>query len=425
VPHAGAWGASLHQGHCIRESKQHLSGWNTIHLSAAPETICIDHAVGHDGTRHCVGKHVLNPYNHYGCRYFAPIMGKGRCGNKGLQGHPTRDLDGDAACECQQQPHSVAGHPKRPLRRRLRHQGQGAAAAAATAAAATATADAAAAATTATTTTAPADAALLLDPLAIILDDRSGVPPTLRLSGPATIHLAATRAEEYEDAGAVCTSGDGEGRPLSHNVQVQGDVVTDRPGTYRIVYSCEDYQTGGTAPVATRTVVVNGPPTPPPTPRDASRFVVQLELELGGLHLRHTAALYSWEKGGATATATATATAAAAAAATATAAAAATLVGVVRAAVGLVVDAPPSRVKLRPLGATSASFKVLVDCGTFAGTAARIKEHVSAPGFGAELRSALIKRGAVLATDKAFGGAAVSVLGTKVHKIACRSATKC
>ena len=79
-----------------QESMQHLHGWNVFHLSHAPETICIDR----DEHGVCMGAPVPNPRNHYGCKTFEPILGAGHCGNPYLHGHPTRDLDGEASCDC-------------------------------------------------------------------------------------------------------------------------------------------------------------------------------------------------------------------------------------------------------------------------------------------------------------------------------------
>lgn len=413
VPHWSAhkktWGSPLHQGHCIKASQQHLSGWNTIHLSAARESFCVDRT--EDG---CIGQPMLNPFNHYGCRYFEPLLGKGHCGNEGLKGHPTRDLDGDARCDCPTK-------TSKPLRRRLRRQQQKQQIQQRQHDILTMTNDEV------------LKAAGMLDPLAILEDmnnGRSGVPPTLAFVGPTTVHISKHDAQAYEDCGARCTSGDGS-RPLSHNVQVQGDVVVDVPGTYRIVYTCEDYVTGGSAAPLTRTVIVDAPPTPPPTPHDYSRHVVRLELGLGGLRLLRLGA-----RGAAAPLGKATGSAAGAHALTndyaAHARAAAALKAAVRAAVGAVLDAPPSRVKLRLLDAHephSTRYQVLVDCGSFPGTAARIAAHVkgsaAAAAFGAELRAALKMRGAVLAADRGAGGAAVRVTGGTVHKIACTGASKC
>ena len=93
VPHESQ---VVHAGYCIKASMQHLHGWHVFHLSHAPETICIDR----DVQGKCIGAAVPNPRNHYGCKTFEPMLGKHHCGNPYLHGHPTRDLDGEARCDC-------------------------------------------------------------------------------------------------------------------------------------------------------------------------------------------------------------------------------------------------------------------------------------------------------------------------------------
>jgi len=78
--------------------------------------------------------------------------------------------------------------------------------------------------------------------------------PIIKLVGPVTQIIEATRDSEYEDDGATCH--DYVDGVLNHAVEVSGDNVNLRvPGTYYINYDCTDLS-GREAATKTRTVIV-------------------------------------------------------------------------------------------------------------------------------------------------------------------------
>ena len=63
--------------------------------------------------------------------------------------------------------------------------------------------------------------------------------PVITIVGDAELQLNASETEEYVDAGATCL--DEEDGDLSNVTTVSGQVVDmDNPGTYEIIYGCED-----------------------------------------------------------------------------------------------------------------------------------------------------------------------------------------
>ncbi len=82
-------------------------------------------------------------------------------------------------------------------------------------------------------------------------------PPTLTLLGDEEMTISARIV--YEDPGF--TAVDGNGKDLSELVQVEGEVLPYRAGTYEIVYTLENE--AGDSVSATRTVVVEPVENPP------------------------------------------------------------------------------------------------------------------------------------------------------------------
>ena len=83
-------------------------------------------------------------------------------------------------------------------------------------------------------------------------------PPDLTLTGPPTVTL--TVDDPYNDRGATCN--DDEDGTINPTIS-SNTVDTSSPGTYHVVWRCED--SGNKFDTETRTIIVNARPAPPPT----------------------------------------------------------------------------------------------------------------------------------------------------------------